>query len=139
VCWWPVSAPAAQQQRQYEPRIPLPQPYADLPFALQGVLHGALRASNVLLTAQRRYQVADYALQELACSAGTSGRKSEVGTLLSGFCSVLHLRHHMVLTAALNMLTCSVSAMLVSWVDRDATVLACGGCCSRHTVQRPGT
>jgi hypothetical protein len=47
---------------------------------LQDVLHGALRTSNVLLTAQRRHQVADYALHGV--SAGTVGaaRNAEVGT-----------------------------------------------------------
>ena len=116
-----------------------PRHDANLPFVLQGVLHGALRASNVLLTAQRRHQVADYALQEIACSAGTSSRKSEVSTALSRFCSVLHVRHHTVSTVALYMLPSSVSAMLVSWVDSEATSSACGCCCCRHTVLRPGT
>lgn len=40
---------------------------------LQGVLHGALKASNVLLTAQRRYQIADYALHNnVSCGGDAS-------------------------------------------------------------------
>ena len=66
----------------------------------------------MLLTAQRHYQVADYALQGLACSPGASGTKPEVGTALRALCSALHKHRRMVSTSALRMLPCPVSAML---------------------------
>lgn len=90
----------------------LPLQPARLPSVLQGVLHGALRASNVLLTAQRRYQVADYALQGVGSGTGASGSKAEVGTVLRG--SALHhiQCHLMVLTAAMRLPPCRMSAML---------------------------
>jgi hypothetical protein len=74
------------QQPQRESRI---QQCAHPPFVLQGVLHGALRANNVLLTAQRRYQVADYALQDVKSSTSASGSNAQVGTVLWTSCSAL--------------------------------------------------
>lgn len=47
----------------------------------KGVLHGALKPTNVLLSPQRQYQVSDYALGEVSSSGSTADRAAEVAYL----------------------------------------------------------